>query len=1048
MITIYRSYDDETLVYMTLSGDRDAYGELVMRWQGAALSAANSVLHSVYLSEDAVQDALVAAWMKLDTLADPAKFGAWVCKAAKNRAINIRARYSGWMDISAYENTESDESFSPEASLIDASEKEELHAAIKSLPEKVRTVITLHYFEGLSVAEIADRMRISAGTVKWHLSDGRKRLRGELMATNEDYNDTLTERVMKKVEELKLWSSKSDKTGFEAVYKDVLSDVTDLPESEKKYHAMADVLLRGFWWLPGKKNDELAARIADAAEKGHNDEATAFICSKDDAKLSGDAKIEFIRDRQIPRLVGKDLPVSLGSEWLALANAYLEADKRDEGLAALKKAKEILPKDSVGYASLLYAEDAVELRDTKYKDKDVHKFRVYSSGCEISLKNGCPVRTNDKNFSYKNEWVPTVNAWFRIFPTSSWCDGSFFAENKEQGYVMTGSDGTTLTLLSKTETVNTPAGVFEGCELWEIIPAADYASEVYRACYKRGVGMVKFCEIINDEVETVVLSSCSVKKSDSLLPLDTDNVWEYTRQSEYPSVYRSIKAKVVFKSEEKATLAVFSETERLYYDERSFADMAYAVRSEYFDHEDKITDVRDYVNKLCANAKTKLQKAHANAAASVMNRLMDENGITENDKYENCWNFFEYHALSVRDGNVIRQQNRDFAFEWKSTRGTAYDNQVLFNYIYDFLFDNFGCVYSDQWVPGFRTVKELYDYNDELIKTELICEDAGKVKVACGEFDNCLRVTIDTVGNLEYHEYYGGKKSYIFAPGIGIIRSENSYAENTLCAVYELTEYEGTGEGYFPLDDGLRRHYDLINPVRNYVGHTDYTFVKDSYGRTVLFVDKRGSRKKTELPDDYMTADERKEDSLWENKEYLEYYTLWGKNNLEILLHQLTHRPYNQGDGRLFSKWHTFRMKAIEAFCGGEVLPAWYGYYAEAAFRAACATFSFGAFDRAKELMETAFEYFDKWNAIPDGELLDAGVAETAASMKVKKGTDILILQTGEKAVCSAYGIFKGNKGDIMYSGMTATHGWEWFNPARNEPFFAEYVERSRKYLG
>ena len=75
---------------------------------------------------------------------------------------------------------------------------------------------------------------------------------------------------------------------------------------------------------------------------------------------------------------------------------------------------------------------------------------------------------------------------------------------------------------------------------------------------------------------------------------------------------------------------------------------------------------------------------------------------------------------------------------------------------------------------------------------------------------------------------------------------------------------------------------------------------------------------------------------------------------------------------------------------------------------------------RAKELMETAFEYFDKWNAIPDGELLDAGVAEIAASMKVKKGTDILILQTKEKAVCSAYGIFKGNKGDIMYSGMTA----------------------------
>ncbi|MBR6920998.1 MAG: RNA polymerase sigma factor [Clostridia bacterium] len=555
---------------MTLAGDQDAYGELVLRWQSAALSQANSILRSVYLSEDAVQDAFVAAWLKLNTLADPSKFGAWVCKAARNRAKNILARYSGWMDISGCENTEADGTFSPETALIDASEKEELHNAIKSLPDKVRTVITLHYFEGLSVAEIADKMRISVGTVKWHLSDGRKRLRGELMATNEDYNDTLTQRVMKKVEELKLWSSKTDKTGFELAYKDVLADVTDLPESEKKYHAMADVLLRGFWWLPGKKNDGLVARIADAAEKGHNDEATAFICSKEDEKLSGEAKIEFIRDKQIPRLIGKDLPISLGSEWLALANTYFESDKREEGLAALEKAKAILPKNSVHYASILYAADVVELRDTKYKDKDKYKFSVFSSGCELSLKNGCPVRTNDKNFSYKAEWVPTVNAWFRIFPTSSWCDGSFFAENAEPGYVMTGSDGTTLTLLNKTETVNTPAGVFEGCELWEIIPAADYASEVYRACYKRGVGMVKFCEIINDEVETAVLSAYSVKKSDSLLPLDTDNTWEYTRQSEYPSVYRNIKVKVVFKSDEKANLAVLSETERLYYDEHSF----------------------------------------------------------------------------------------------------------------------------------------------------------------------------------------------------------------------------------------------------------------------------------------------------------------------------------------------------------------------------------------------------------------------------------------------------------------------------------------------
>jgi hypothetical protein len=39
------------------------------------------------------------------------------------------------------------------------------------------------------------------------------------------------------------------------------------------HHALADVLMRGWWWLPGKKNDELFARIADAAMQGKNEEA-------------------------------------------------------------------------------------------------------------------------------------------------------------------------------------------------------------------------------------------------------------------------------------------------------------------------------------------------------------------------------------------------------------------------------------------------------------------------------------------------------------------------------------------------------------------------------------------------------------------------------------------------------------------------------------------------------------------------------------------------------------------------------------------------------
>ena len=78
---------------------------------------------------------------------------------------------------------------------------------------------------------------------------------------NEKWSDTLVEKVMKKVAELKLWQFKNSKDGFETVYKDILKGVEELPESDKKYHALADVLMRGWWWLPGDKNDTLFARI-------------------------------------------------------------------------------------------------------------------------------------------------------------------------------------------------------------------------------------------------------------------------------------------------------------------------------------------------------------------------------------------------------------------------------------------------------------------------------------------------------------------------------------------------------------------------------------------------------------------------------------------------------------------------------------------------------------------------------------------------------------------------------------------------------------------
>jgi len=279
---------------LSLAGDIKAFEELVIRHQGAVLASAYTVVHNNYMAEDAAQDAFVSAWIKLNTLREPGKYGSWVCSIAKNCAKNLAVRFREYMDFDTVANYEYDHGLGTEELLISSEERLMLNDSIERLPKKVKQVIWLHYFEGLSIAEIADRLRFSVGTVKTQLHEERKKIRKELSAMNENENDTLVEKVMKKVEELKVWTLRNNKEGFIYIYNDVLADIDNLPESARKYHTLADVLMEGWWWLPGAKKDVLFARIKETAIKGKNDYIMKFIVAKEDGKLSGKDKMDFV----------------------------------------------------------------------------------------------------------------------------------------------------------------------------------------------------------------------------------------------------------------------------------------------------------------------------------------------------------------------------------------------------------------------------------------------------------------------------------------------------------------------------------------------------------------------------------------------------------------------------------------------------------------------------------------------------------------------------------------------------------------------------------
>ena len=374
----YQNETDGTLVMLTLAGEQNAYEVLVTRYQKAVISSAMMVTKNYFMAEDAAQDAFVTAWMKLDTLQEPKKYGSWVCRIAKNCALNMISRYRSFLPLDVVDNLDisDDQSQNPSVLYALSEEKNEVSNSIGRLPEKVRQIIHLHYFEDLSIAEIADRMRISEGTVKRQLHDGRKRIRKELCAMNEKYSDTLVQRVMKKVEELKLWQVKNNKSGFEKVYKEVLREVEELPECTEKQHALADVLMRGWWWLPGKKNDALFARIADAAMEGKNEEVMTFIVAREDSKVYGGARIEFIRDKQIPRLEKAGFVKALGREWFWLGYNCFREGKTEEGHAAYNKVEEILQRDDALRVLVPYAGKMEEVLAGSYREKSPKRYLI------------------------------------------------------------------------------------------------------------------------------------------------------------------------------------------------------------------------------------------------------------------------------------------------------------------------------------------------------------------------------------------------------------------------------------------------------------------------------------------------------------------------------------------------------------------------------------------------------------------------------------------------------------------------------------------------
>ncbi len=184
---------DAPLAARAASGDTDAFGQLVRRYQRPMAAVVSRMIDNPDDVDDVVQELFIRAWKGLPRFRGDAQFSTWLYRIAVNTAIKRRSAkrrdnenvsadaLANGVDGPAYEAAAPEGSGADPYAVAQRKEQEAVvRSAVLALPEKQRVVVVLHYFEGRSCEEISEIVGCSVGTVWSRLHYACKRLKGTL----------------------------------------------------------------------------------------------------------------------------------------------------------------------------------------------------------------------------------------------------------------------------------------------------------------------------------------------------------------------------------------------------------------------------------------------------------------------------------------------------------------------------------------------------------------------------------------------------------------------------------------------------------------------------------------------------------------------------------------------------------------------------------------------------------------------------------------------------------------------------------------------------
>lgn len=181
---------DQALVERAQRGDQKAFGMLVEKYQRKLGRLLSRMVRDQAEVEDVVQESFIKAYRALPNFRGDSAFYTWLYRiginTAKNYLVSLgrRPQVSHDVEIEDAENFEDAEELrtaeTPETELMTKEIAKTVNETVMSLPDELRTAITLREIEGLSYEEIATLMNCPIGTVRSRIFRARETIAAKL----------------------------------------------------------------------------------------------------------------------------------------------------------------------------------------------------------------------------------------------------------------------------------------------------------------------------------------------------------------------------------------------------------------------------------------------------------------------------------------------------------------------------------------------------------------------------------------------------------------------------------------------------------------------------------------------------------------------------------------------------------------------------------------------------------------------------------------------------------------------------------------------------